>query len=75
MDRKELKKEINDLMGKMNDIANELSNLVYCKMSQTEREKFEQQFRKAMCNILRAEINLLECLFELREGGADDFGV
>ena len=67
MDRNELRKEINDLMSRMNDIANELGNLVYCKMDQSEKEKFEQYFRKAMCNILRAEVNLLECLFELRE--------
>ena len=62
-----LRKEINDLMNRMNDIVNELGNLVYCKMDQNDREKFEQHFRKAICNILRAEVNLLECLFELRE--------
>jgi hypothetical protein len=67
MDRKELRMEINDIMNRMNDIVNELGNLFYCKMGQNERERFEQHFRKAICNILRAEVNLLECLFELRD--------
>jgi uncharacterized protein YehS (DUF1456 family) len=67
MDRKELRKEISDLMSKMNDLVNELDNLVYRKMGQTDRERLEQHFRRAVCNILRAEVNLLECLFELKE--------